>query len=141
MGKQNKLMVLGGYDDTVKHSNKIYVCHIGDGGNAVEWNEYERALPYHNRNVFEAIVVFDTILIVMYFGDKNKENDMKEIWCLDLLSDKWEKSKIQSPCEKCMHLIKASGNYLHAISFSESKHVKIKISDIIPAAFYESYSK
>eukprot|EP01084_Bolivina_argentea_P183887 317258_1 len=139
---QNMLMVFGGYNDKIDYLDTIYVCNIDENTTEYEWKIFEKKLPSHNKNKFEVIVAFETIIIVVYFGKGMKKNDRDEIWCLDLLSNTWIKSEVKSPCSKASHLVQTPYNYLHCIRFTLSaEHYKIKLCELIPSEFYKMYSK
>ena len=107
------------------------ICYMEDGTN--KWMMYPLTLPLKERcNVFFG---FGSIVFVIY---SVREQQHGNIWCLNLIEDKWYKS------DKCMlpffdpHLcenVKTDDNFVHFIgghSNSAKIHVRVSLLEMIP---------
>ena len=84
----------------------------------------------------QVIVGFDCIAFVMF-----TEDDMNEIWCLEMKTMKWFKSHLNFDRElRGCDFVKTDDNFIHCLDY-ENIHVRFNLYDLIPRELFEFYSK
>ena len=133
-----QLMILGG-DET----DDIYTYKIKETSNQTktEWKLNENLnMPrcVLDERYYKTVLFVDVIFVFYFLGINNTE-----IWCLDLLNDKWYKltdnaeelAKIDSD-SIFIHALKiADSNDIHLLSFKSQLHFTINVYDLLSTYF------
>ena len=122
---KDTLFIMGGYHCSV-------ICSFGVKDES-GWIKYEQEMPHNvNNDMYDAILAFDNIIFVFYF----QTSGSTDIYCFDLINNKWFKSKYCIPggmySSSRIFVIKHGTNMAHILDFGVKKHVKVCLIDLIP---------
>eukprot|EP01084_Bolivina_argentea_P261318 441542_1 len=140
---QNKLLYIanctdpdghGNTDEQVDHSREkeIGIYFINTLDDEIEWKLFTK-LP-DNVHDFQSLIGYEQILFLF-------ENQTDEIWCFDLVYNKWFKShkSFMNTFRSLDVITTALDNYVHCIQIGklqenefESVHIKFRLEQIIP---------
>ena len=90
------------------------------------------------------VLIIGDILFVFYFDAHNDEDiDVKynDIWCLNLLDNKWYKSKYDAPSglkRKSYSMKLKASNIIHLLNFEYQLHFKIDLHDLLSMEFIKA---
>ena len=113
----------------------IYDIDQNEDDGTEKWELYSLKLPHKNSK--ELVYAFNSIIFVIYcYSEQN------EIWCLELMNDKWFKSNVDWPYElSSCDFVKVDNNHIHCINYHQNIHARINLYDIIPIELIEFYGK
>ncbi len=138
-----QLMILGGDE-----SDRIWTCHIDGKSNQTkyEWTLNNKLKMSHcitDERDYD-VLLFGDIIFVFYFKAIDK-NDYKkkydDIWCLDLLSTTWYKSKYNVPSEiggESYAIKSGVSDDIHLLDFQNRAHFKVNSYDLLSKPFLKS---
>merc|ERR1712129_242386 len=136
-----KLMVLGG-----DYSDKIFECAIDDSSDMQSVYDWKLRTHLKMPHVIKDERHFDVVsyghsLIGFYFGIST----FSDIWCLDLLDEKWYRSKFKVPqrTSSAAYVLKdkLDDANVHLLDFEHNDHYKMNIHNIFPSKMLRARRK
>ena len=124
-------LLLLGHEDALGGHPSFNGIWIYDGLQR-EWKESDIKLP--STGSYDAVVGFDCIVFVIYFG-----NEFNGIWCLEMKSIKWYRSDFHFPrvFGSCDFVV-TDDNYMHFIDYG-GVHGRCNLYDIVPKGLFGYY--
>ncbi len=138
-----QLMILGG-----DCSDEIWTCHIDGNSNQTEyeWKLCDKLrIPHCVTDELDYdVLLFGDIIFVFYFKARDKTDRKKkydDIWWLDLLSERWYKSKYNVPQSIKWESYAIKGpirDDIHLLDFENQEHCKVNPHDLLSKQFIKS---